>query len=88
MGPIDWAMYVSGNGTLAVYEQTPVGVKGQSVPTARVTSWAVTYDGSNIRYLKNGVALRTVARYDHPAACMPMLPFATAGTKVTKLPVW
>lgn len=56
---IDYAMYMVNDGSLEAYESgVGAGVIGAY---AAGDVLAVTYDGSFVRYLKNGTALRTVA---------------------------
>jgi hypothetical protein len=55
---IDYAIYIRGDNTIDVYESGT----GVSIGTAYVTGdvFAVSYDGSYVRYLKNGTIFRTV----------------------------
>lgn len=55
---LDYALYCS-SGTLIAYE---LGVNAATLGTYLATDYlAVTYDGATVNYLKNGVALRSVA---------------------------
>lgn len=58
-GSIDYAWYMIGDTSLNIYENgTSIGNYG-TYATGDVLS--VTYDGTNVKYLKNGAVLRTVA---------------------------
>ena len=57
---LDYAWYPRADGTLEIYESNAyIGTFG-SYTTGTVLS--VTYDSSNVRYFKDGVLMRTVAR--------------------------
>ncbi|HEY8086067.1 MAG TPA: hypothetical protein VIE69_10765, partial [Methylophilaceae bacterium] len=59
---IDYAWQTTVNGTLTIYENGVVAAGGASFGTYTTTDiLSVVYDGNTVRYLKNGVVLRSVA---------------------------
>jgi hypothetical protein len=57
---LDYSWYFVGDGTLQIYESGSNSATVGTYTTSTVCS--ITYDGTNIRYYKDGVLQRTVAR--------------------------
>jgi hypothetical protein len=59
-GSIDYAWYITNTGGVEIYESSsPIGSFGTYTTN---TVLSITYDGFNIRYWKDGVLQRIVAR--------------------------
>jgi hypothetical protein len=79
---LNYALYSGGN--LYIYEgNSQISNNG---PVQSTDKLSITYDGSNVRYYRNGIVLRTVA-YVLPAGSLFYMgaPFLTPNTVVTNL---
>ncbi|MDQ2822230.1 MAG: hypothetical protein M3Y65_17865, partial [Pseudomonadota bacterium] len=82
-GSINYAAYITGSGVVQVFE-SGTQVASVNVAITNGDAIAVSYDGSNVRYLRNGVVFRTVP----VAITVPLYfdsSFATPGAVLTNI---